>query len=173
MLRPTSLQRPTNQPSTSRRSGSWNLAGYVVNEIRVQENAHKAEWARKLIGLALHLDGRNRTALVANHQFKRGLQPKKVETDYKPEPLAKLFIAQSNALAKVGGADNVYLSGLLLAAAVEIDSKNEDAVYELELHKLDIGEIDWDPITEGKARKHALKDQPDPQAKRPQLTKDK
>jgi hypothetical protein len=136
-----------------RQKFATNLAGFVVNEVKAQENAHKAELARKLIGLSLHLDSRNRTALVANHQFKRGVQPKKVDTDYQPEPLAKLFIAQAKALTKLSGADNTYLSGLLLAAAVEIDPKNEDAVYELELYKLDVGEIDWAPIVDGKPRK--------------------
>jgi hypothetical protein len=130
-----------------------NLAGYVVNEVRVSENSHKAEQARKLIGLALQLDKRNRTALVANHQFNRGVEPKKTKTDYKKEALSKLFIAKSKALSKLGGDDNVYLSGLLLAAAVEMDPKNEDAVYELELYKLDVGGVDWEPITDGKPRK--------------------
>ena len=136
-----------------RQKFATNIAAYVVNEVKVQENSHKAEWARKLIGLSLQLDKRNRTALVANHQFKRGVDPKKVETDYKTQPLAKLLIAKSKLLAKAGDGDNLYLSGLLLAAAVEMDPKNEDAVYELELYKLDIGEIDWDPITDGKPRK--------------------
>jgi hypothetical protein len=136
-----------------RQKFATNLAGFVVNEIKVKENAHRAEWARKLIGLALHLDKRNRTALVANHQFKRGVEPKKVQTDYKPQPLATLLIAKSKSLKKLGGIDNIYLSGLLLAAAVEMDPVNEDAVFELELYKLDIGEIDWDPVTDGEPRK--------------------
>jgi hypothetical protein len=136
-----------------RQKFATNLAGYVVNEVKVQENAHKAEWAQKLIGLALHIDKRNRAALVANHQFNRGVEPKKVQVDYKPDALSKLLIAQSKSLAKLGDEDNVYLSGLLLAAAVEMDPKNEDAVFALELYKLDIGEIDWEPITDGKPRK--------------------
>ncbi len=67
--------------------------------------------------------------------------------------MAKLLIAQSKALAKLGGEDNVYLSGLLLAAAVEMDPDNEDAVFALELYKLDMAEIDWEPITDGMKRK--------------------
>jgi len=140
-----------------RQKFATNLAGYVVNEVKVAENAHKAETARKLIGLALHLDSRNRNALVANYQFNRGVEPKKVATDYQPDALSKLLIAQSKALGKLGGDDNVYLSGLLLAAAVEMDPKNEDAVYELELYKLDVGEIDWEPVTDGKPRKPAIR----------------
>ena len=136
-----------------RKKFATNLAGYVVNEIGVQKNAHRAAWARKLLGLALQLDRRNRAALVANHQFTRGVEPKRIETDYKPGPLAKLLIAQSQALAKTGGDENVYLSGLFLAAAVEMDPENEDAVYQLELYKLDIAAIDWEPITDGKPRK--------------------
>ena len=136
-----------------RQKFATNLAGFVVNEVKVQENAHKAEVARRLLGLALQLDKRNRAALVANHQFNRGVEPQKVETDYKTGPLAKLFVAQSKALAKLGGEENLYLSGLLLAAAVEIAPEDEDAVYELELYKLDVGEIDWDPITDGRSRK--------------------
>ena len=136
-----------------RQKFATNLAGYVVNEVKVQENAHRAEWARKLLGLALQLDRRNRAALVANHQFTKGVEPKKVQTDYKPGSLSKLLIAKSQALAKSAGDENVYLSGLLLAAAVEMDPENEDAVFQLELYKLDVGAIDWEPITDGKARK--------------------
>ena len=40
-----------------------------------------------------------------------------------------------------------------MAAAVEMDPENEDAVYQLELYKLDIAAIDWEPITDGKPRK--------------------
>ena len=69
------------------------LAGYVVNEVKVSENAHKAELARRLIGLALHLDKRNRIALVASHQFNRGLEPKKIATDYKPLIITMLSVA--------------------------------------------------------------------------------
>ena len=90
---------------------------------------------------------------MANHQFKRGLKPKKVELDYKTVPLAKLLIAKSKAMVKEGGEDNIYLAGLFLAAAVEMDPENEDAVFELELYKLDVAEIDWEPITAGKTRK--------------------
>jgi len=136
-----------------RKKFATNIAGYVVNEVKATENSHKAEIARKFLGLALQLDGRNRTALVANAQFKRGVEPKKMKLDYETPAFAKLLIAQSKSLVKQGGDDNVYLSGLLLEAAVEMDPKNEDAVYELELYKLDVGEIDWEPITDGKPRK--------------------
>lgn len=139
-----------------RQKFATSLASFVVNEIKVADNANQADKGRRLLGLALHLDQRNRVALVANHQFKRGLAPKKASADYTKEALAKLFIAQSELLAKAGGDDNLYLSGLLLAAAVEMDPKNEDAVFALELYKLDVAEIDWEPITDGKPRKPAV-----------------
>ena len=144
-----------------RQKFATNLAGYVANEVKVAENSHKAEWARKLIGLALHLDRRNRVALVANHQFNRGLAPKKVAMDYKTEPLAKLLIAKSKAIAAVGGQENLYLAGLFLATAVEMDPGNEDAVYQMELYKIDVGQIDWEPITDGKPRKPLKDPKPD------------
>ena len=50
-----------------------NIAAYVVNHIKPDANARQMENARRFLGLALHLNPRNRTAVVANFQFKRGL----------------------------------------------------------------------------------------------------
>ena len=38
------------------------------------------------------------------------------------------------------------LAGYMLAAAVEIDPTNEAAVYELEMYRKDVAEVDWTPI---------------------------
>lgn len=132
-----------------------NLAGFVANELRVT-NAYRAEWARKLLGLALHLDQRNRAALVANHQLARGISPKKVAADYAPDVFARLLVEKSKSMRARGGDENVFVAGLLLAAAVEMDPANEDAVYELEIYKLDVGAVDWAPITDGRPRKPAV-----------------
>lgn len=122
------------------------IAAFVVNQIKPSDNARKLENARRFIGLALHLNPRNRTAVVANYQFKRGVVPKKIEAEYSPATLAEILQARAATLVRRGGDLNLLLAGYMLAAAVEIDLTNEAAVYELEMYRKDIAEVDWTPV---------------------------
>ncbi len=122
------------------------IAAFVVNQIKPGDNARKLKNARRLIGLALHLNPRNRIAVVANYQFKRGVIPKKIEAEYSPATLAEVLQARADTLMLRGGDLNLLLAGYMLAAAVEIDLTNETAVYKLEMYRKDVAEIDWTPV---------------------------
>jgi hypothetical protein len=122
------------------------IAAFVVNGIKPDDNARKLANAQRFIGLALHLNPRNRTAVVANYQFKRGVAPKKIDPDYSPATLAEVLQARAGTLVRRGGDLNLMLAGYMLAAAVEIDPSNETAVYELEMYRKDIAEVDWTPV---------------------------
>ena len=123
-----------------------NIAAFVVNSIKPDGKASEMDTAKRLIGLALHLNPRNRIAVVANFQFKKGLAPKKVEPEYSPVTLAELLQSRAVLLAKRGGDLNLMLAGYMLAAAVDIDPRNESAIYELEMYRKVVAEIDWTPI---------------------------
>ena len=122
------------------------IAAFVVNGIKPDDNARQLENARKFIGLALHLNPRNRTAVVANYQFKRGVAPKKIDPEYSPATLAEVLQSRAGTLVRRGGDLNLMLAGYMLAAAVEIDPSNETAVYELEMYRKDVAEVDWTPV---------------------------
>lgn len=123
-----------------------NIAAFVVNSIQPDGKADEMDVAKRLIGLALHLNPRNRIAVVANFQFKKGLPPKKVDPDYSPVTLAEVLQNRAVLLAKRGGDLNLMLAGYMLAAAVDIDPRNETAIYELEMYRKAVAEIDWTPI---------------------------
>ena len=123
-----------------------NIAAFVVNSIKPDGKAQALNTAKRLIGLALHLNPRNRIAVVANFQFKKGLAPKKVEPDYSPVTLAEVLQNRAVLLARRGGDLNLMLAGYMLAAAVDIDPRNESAIYELEMYRKAVAEIDWTPI---------------------------
>ncbi len=123
-----------------------NIAAFVVNHIKPGDNARQMENARRFIGLALHLNPRNRVAVVANFQFKRGVAPKKIEPEYSAATLAEVLQSRAGSLVRRGGDLNLMLAGYMLAASVEIDPRNETAVYELEMYRKDVAEIDWTPV---------------------------
>ena len=123
-----------------------NIAAFVVNSIKPDGKAEALDTAKRLIGLALHLNPRNRIAVVANFQFKKGLAPKKVDPDYSPVTLAEVLQNRAVLLARRGGDLNLMLAGYMLAAAVDIDPRNESAIYELEMYRKAVAEIDWTPI---------------------------
>ena len=123
-----------------------NIAAFVVNSIKPDGKADELDVATRLIGLALHLNPRNRMAVVANFQFKKGLSPKKVEPEYSPVTLAELLQRKAELIHKRGGDLNEMLAGYMLAAAVDIDPRNETAIYQLEMYRKAVAEIDWTPI---------------------------
>ena len=123
-----------------------NIAAFVVNSIKPDGKAEALDVATRLIGLALHLNPRNRMAVVANFQFKKGLSPKKVDPEYSPVTLAELMQRKAELIHKRGGDLNAMLAGYMLAAAVDIDPRNETAIYQLEMYRKAVAEIDWTPI---------------------------
>lgn len=129
-----------------RKKLATNIAAHVINSVTPDSNARQMENARKFLGLALHMDPRNRTAVVANAQLSRGVAPRKVTPEYSPATLAELLQAKAGTLRRKGGDLNLMLAGYMLYAASEIDAANETAVYELEMYRKDIAEVDWTPV---------------------------
>ena len=124
------------------------VAAYVVNSIKEGADAAAMETARRLLGFALHLNPRNRDAVIANFQFKKGLPRKKIEPEYSPVTLAR-----ATFLIKNGGDLNVVLAGYMLSVAVQVDSTNETAIYELEMYRKDNGEVDWPSLLGSESKK--------------------
>jgi hypothetical protein len=126
------------------------LAGYVSNRFAEgQPGATKGsggdlDVASRILAVALQLQSRNRTALVANFKLQRGLATQPVKTEHPPDVLADFLYVRSKLLVEQGGADNELLAGYLLSFSVALDPENEDAIYELELRRLDGAPIDWE-----------------------------
>ncbi len=127
-----------------------NLAGLAVNQVVAAKAAPNSMTdARRMIALALHLSPRNKRALVANFQLSRGILPDASPTDYSPQVFARLLLARGQLLEKQGGDENRHAARLFVQLAAVLDPKNEDAIYSSEVQRLDHGDIDWSPITDG------------------------
>lgn len=135
-----------------KRSLAQQIAVHVVNELAyrvVKGEGGAARLVERMISLALNLDPRNRTAVVTNVQLGRGVLPEKVEADYSPEVLSQLMVTRAKLLGRTGDSANMVLAGFLFEIAVEIYPRNEDAIYEHEMFRLDSGEVDWGLLVTG------------------------
>lgn len=110
-------------------------------------NAENMGGVRRLIGLALNLSPRNRSAVVANHQLGRGLLPEKKEADYSRPVFARLLLTRGRLLKEQDLAGDRFVGRCFTELAAELDPKNEDAVYDSEIQKLDGEAIDWSVFT--------------------------
>ena len=122
------------------------VAAYVANSGKDGTNGSDLDTARRLLGVALHLSPRNRDAVIANFQFKKGLPRKKIQPEYSPVTLAEVLQSRAKFLIKNGGDLNVSLAGYMLFVAVQVDSTNETAIYELEMYRKDIGPVNWSSL---------------------------
>ena len=122
------------------------VAAYVANSGKDGTNGSDLDTARRLLGFALHLSPRNRDAVIANFQFKKGLPRKKIQPEYSPVTLAEVLQSRAKFLIKNGGDLNVSLAGYMLYVAVQVDSTNETAIYELEMYRKDIGPVNWSSL---------------------------
>ena len=126
-----------------------NLAIFAGNSVAENKaSAGSLAFARRALGLALHLSSRNRRAVVLKHQLSRGIIPQKVETEYSPKTLAGLFVTRAETLFEQKGETNQLLARALIDMAATIDPMNEDAVYAYELQKIDHGDLAWDQFTD-------------------------
>lgn len=129
-----------------------NLAAIAVQRVQQSKGAQKSlDEARRLLGLALHLSPRNRKSLVVNRQLKDDIMPDKVDADYDSEVFAKLLLARGQLLEKHESASNSLLARYFIALSAMIDPRNEDAVYEAELRRIDHGELSWKTMTDAKS----------------------
>jgi hypothetical protein len=110
----------------------------------------KFDMARKLVGLALHLDPRSRPAVVANGRLKTGVVPKKsAEPSMTAGSFASLLVGRAEELRKEGGEDNLRLAGCFLDLAVALDPSSDNAIYAFETFKLDGHKVNWRGILGG------------------------
>lgn len=125
------------------------MATFATNYV-AEKKADKSslDFARKALGLALHLSSRNKRAMVTKFQLGKGTLPKAVESEYSPKTLAALFVARAETLFEQKGEKNRLLARALIDLAVTIDPHNEDAIYAFELQKIDYGELKWSQFTD-------------------------
>lgn len=142
-----------------------NLAAYAVKIIKASNGDQASlDTARMVFGLALHLSPRNKKCVVINAQLKRGIMPEKVIADYDSEVFARLLLTRGQLLEKHDAEINSFLARCLIALSANIDPRNEDAVYEAELRRIDHGDLLWSKITDAKTTSVARPAQP---ARRP------
>ncbi len=128
-----------------------NLAAYAVKLLRDKGGDQESlDFTRQILGLALHLSPRNKKSLVANAQLARGIMPELIAGDYDPEVFARLLLTRGQLLEKREGASNAFVARYLIALAATIDPRNEDAVYESEIRRIDHGDISWAKLTDAK-----------------------
>ena len=122
------------------------LSTHVINELapRVEKRDRIAtRLAERMIGLALNLDPQNRIATAANVELGRGIAPATIDAEYSVEVRSQLLVTRAGLLREAEDVSSRVLAGFLLEIAVEINPRNEDAVYQFEMFKLDIGHPDW------------------------------
>lgn len=125
------------------------LAEWAVNRIAADGASEESlEAGRRLLALSMHLAPRNRRALVANYQLRRGLVPEAVERSYGDQVLAGLMFTRASLLREHGHAQSRLLARIFVELAAELDPRNEDAVYASEIQRLERGSIDWTAITD-------------------------
>lgn len=135
---------------SEREEYATNLAIYASNMVSSNKGSTQSlADARRVMGLALHLSPRNKRAIVTSFQLTKGILPDAVQTNYSPSALARLLLTRGQLLEKQGGDENKKLARLFIHLAATMDPKNDDAVYASEVQRLDHGDVDWSPVTNG------------------------
>jgi len=137
------------------------LATYAVEWLRQEhideesgelgEDIPAEDWekVRKLLGLSLHLNPRDRAAVIANHMLQEGRLPRQTRMDLSPAAFSSLIHGRAMVFFEQGGVENRRLGAHLLELAVLVDPANEDAVYDYEVARLEGLSADWRPILVG------------------------
>jgi hypothetical protein len=140
--------------NNEREDYATNLTAYAVQVVKLNKGSQASlDSARQLLGLALHLSPRNKPSVIANRNLKDGILPKDVPADYATKVFANLLFARGQLLEKQKGKSNAILSRYFIALAVVMDPRNEDAVYEAEMHRIDHGELSWAMMTDAPPKK--------------------
>lgn len=131
-----------------------NLANHAASLVLASQASPAAlAEARRMLALALHLSPRNKRALVIGFQFSKGMLPELAEGNYSPQAFARLLFSRGRILEQQGGEQNAQLARMFMQISASMDPRNEDAVYASEVHRLDLGDFDWTPITDPKPEK--------------------
>ena len=140
-----------NMLDSERDEYATNITAYAVMCIRDKKrNQATFDLARKLIGLALHLSPRNKKSLIVNRQLAKGIIPNPVVSDYTPDVFSKILLARGQLLEKQKGPTNALVARYFIELASLIDPRNEDAIYESEIRRIDHGDLSWKKITDAK-----------------------
>lgn len=124
-----------------------NLATYAGNLVVEQKaDPTSLQTAKRMLAVALHLSPRNRHALVVSFQLKKGVLPPVKKSDYSVAVLSRLMLSRSRLLTQDQSKESKLLARCLVEIAATIDPRNEDAVFEFEIQRLDHGDIDWDVL---------------------------
>jgi hypothetical protein len=124
-----------------------NLATFAGNlVIEKKASAPSLDTAKRLLAVALHMSPRNRHALVVGFQLKKGVLPKEKKADYSSSTLSRLLLSRSRVLAAEDDAEGKLLARCLVEISATIDPRNEDAVFEFEIQRLDTGDVDWEAL---------------------------
>lgn len=146
-----------------RKDFASNLAVYAANNtINKKANQESLEDARRILALALHLDRRNREAMIINGQLRKGVMPEIKKADYNPRSFSRLLLARAKLLRKNNQERQKLLARCFIELAAMIDPRNEDAVFEYENQLIDDGEIDWRLLTEAAIPKPSRSPVPTP-----------
>jgi len=139
-----------------RHNYSTNLATYAANLVAAKEASKESlESARRILALALHLERRNKQAVVVNFQLREGVLPEIKKGDYNPRTFARLLMTRAKLLLKNNNNESErLLARCFIELAAHIDPRNEDAVFEYENQRIDSGDFDWRVLTD------AVRDKP-------------
>ena len=133
-----------------RKSYATNLATYAANLVSSKGAAKEVLMsARRILALSLHLERRNKQAMVVNFQLRQGVIPKVKVGDYNPRTFSRLLMARAKLLLKGGDGSKKekLLARYFIDVAAHIDPRNEDAVFECETQRIDFGDLDWGLLT--------------------------
>lgn len=134
---------------------STNLATYAANQlISKKASPQSVDSARRILALALHLERRNKQAMVVNFQLKQGVMPEIKKGDYNPRTFSRLLLTRAKLFLRNDNEREKLLAYCFVELAAMIDPRNEDAVFTYENQRLDVGDIDWRLLTD------AVKDKP-------------
>jgi hypothetical protein len=140
--------------NNEREDYATNLTAYAVQIVKSNKGSQASlDSARQLLGLALHLSPRNKPSVIVNRNLKDGILPKDVPADYDTAVFAKLLFARGQLLENQKGKSNALLSRYFIALAAVMDPRNEDAIYEAEMHRIDHGELSWAMMTDAPPKK--------------------
>ena len=102
----------------------------------------------RLMGLSFQLAPRMRAPVVINHHFRQGKVAKHYKPDITRHSLASLMQMRAVQLLDNGGVENELLAGCFLDLSVALNPQNEDAIFNLEMLRMDKKLADWRPIWE-------------------------
>lgn len=145
----TGFSRELGMLDSEREEYANHLASLGANLIlRGKGSADAIILGRRMLGLALQLSPRNKTALVTCFQLSRGVLPESADPALSAAAFARLLQARGKLLGESSRDEDRFAGRFFIALAADLDPKNQDAVYASEILRLDLGELDWRMVTD-------------------------